>query len=209
MIKTAIIRKYKDKYRLYSKHKDKSGKRKLLGESNTLKGIKERERQVQYFKHNADDGESQDKETQMLSDLSDIAEYLEKAGFINEADEIYVVMNSIDGFDIENDLVDGSNIPDAQMNIPVSYIGGDGVGGGYSTFSVQEAQKLDDHTIQDLDKLNKTKPLSKKHKQEEEFVARTNGLSGNSPIDNANSGMWQGFSDSYFYRGSGSVEGNL
>jgi hypothetical protein len=38
-------------------------------------------------------------------------------------------------------------------------------------------------------------------------IVRSNGLDGNSVTDNQNSGMFQGFSDSYFYRGYGNLEG--
>ena len=41
------------KYRLYSRKKDKDGKRKNLGTFDTLEQAKNREREVQYFKHNA------------------------------------------------------------------------------------------------------------------------------------------------------------
>ena len=98
IIKTAIIRKLKSgKYRLYSKKKGPDGERRNLGTYDSLDGAKKREQEVQYFKHHADDGETYDKETQMLSDLSDIAAYLEKAGFTDKADKIYAVMDAMDG----------------------------------------------------------------------------------------------------------------
>ena len=46
-----MIRKTKSGYKLVSKKKGKGGKRKNLGTSKTLSGIKKRERQVQYFKN--------------------------------------------------------------------------------------------------------------------------------------------------------------
>lgn len=95
--KIAIVRKVKGKYKLYSKHKGKDGKRRLLGTYNTLKEVKDRERQIQYFKSHSDDGMADDKETRMLKDLSGIAAYLESAGYVDKADKIYAVMNAIDG----------------------------------------------------------------------------------------------------------------
>lgn len=97
IVKIAIVRKVKGKYKLYSKHKGKDGKRRLLGTYDTLKEIKKREQQIQYFKHHSDDGMVDDKETKMLKDLSDIATYLESAGYVDKADKIYAVMNAIDG----------------------------------------------------------------------------------------------------------------
>ena len=134
IIKTAIIQKLKGgKYRLYSRKKDpKTHKRHNLGTYDSLAAAKKREQQVQYFKHQADDGKSDDKKTKMLSDLSDIAVYLEKAGFIDKADKVYAVMNLVDG-SLEQYLVDPYPIPDDQRNVEnQGYIGGDGTGGGYS-----------------------------------------------------------------------------
>lgn len=50
---TEIIEKSlnKDEWCLYSKKKDKSGKRKNLGCYRSKKGAEEREKQVQFFKH--------------------------------------------------------------------------------------------------------------------------------------------------------------
>ena len=45
-----MIRKYKNKYILYSKKKHK-GKHKRLGEFDSLKKAKVREKQINYFKH--------------------------------------------------------------------------------------------------------------------------------------------------------------
>lgn len=46
-----IITKRDGKYCLVSKKKDKSGKRRNLGCYDSLEGAKNRERQVQFFKH--------------------------------------------------------------------------------------------------------------------------------------------------------------
>src|SRR5574337_360013 len=98
MIKTSIIRKEKGKYKLYSKKKNpKTGKRRLLGESDTLEGIKKREKQVQFFKHHADDQETLDKDTRALKLISEMGQYLESAGMIEEANEMYALMDDVDG----------------------------------------------------------------------------------------------------------------
>ena len=48
---TEIIRKTDGKYCLYSKKKTKAGKRRKLGCYSSKAGVKQREREVQYFKH--------------------------------------------------------------------------------------------------------------------------------------------------------------
>lgn len=96
MLKTAIIRKIDEGYRLYSRKKDPSGKRRNLGTFKTREEAKKREKQVQFFKsQNVDDKSNE--ETQMLSDLSEISEYLEDAGFIDEAKKISKIMYLVDG----------------------------------------------------------------------------------------------------------------
>lgn len=210
MIKIAIIRKLKPgKYRLYSKKKGPGGKRRNLGTFDSLSAAKEHEKDVAYFKHHADDGESDDTETQMLSDLSDIATFLEEAGFVDKSDQVYAIMKAVDHSLAEDYLIDGSNIPDAQKNVPVAYIGGDGTGGGYSMLNMQEGQKLDDQTIEELEKIHKKPPISKREPQKDEAVARSNGLQGNTSLDSSHSGFFQGLSDMYFYRGTGSIEDNM
>jgi len=218
MIKISIIKKLPSgKYRLYSRKKDpKTHERRNLGTFDSLKAVKEREKQIQFFKQRADDGKSDDKQTKMLSDLSDIGEFLVQSGMVDEADKVYMIMEAVDGGLKEDNLIDGSIIPDDQRNLEnAGYIGGDAIGGGYSAFNIPEAQKaddeaeLDDQTIKTLEKLPKKMPLSKRDLQGGEAVARSNGLSGNSPIDNQSSGFFQGFSDAYFYRGSGSMEDNI
>jgi len=58
------------------------------------------------------------------------------------------------------------------------------------------------------DKMIKAMENSDEDEQDNvDMVARNNGLQGNSPIDNQNSGSFQGFSDAYFYRGYGNLEG--
>lgn len=141
--KIAIIRRLPNgDYRLYSKKKGPDGQRRNLGTSDSLSGIKQREKEVQTFKHMSDDGAADDKETKMLSDLSDIAGYLESAGFTDHADKIYMVMNAMDG----QNIVDHNLIPDAQRNTEnQGYIGGDGIGGGYSLLNTpMTGQPADD-----------------------------------------------------------------
>jgi hypothetical protein len=329
MIKIAIIRKLDNgQYRLYSKKKGPDGKRKNLGTYDSLSGAKQREKEVQYFKHNADDGMADDKETKAISKMSDMATFLEQAGMIDAADKIYVAMNAIDG-SLEDDLIDPfSNHIDEQMNVggPVGTSGSVG-GGAPSMFSVQEAQRIasiaelldkrgafeisdelekmirDILAQQEKEKLEKEKEIdhrdelqieyddydnydkvehedvndknevergvieidmscsdkfsynmvrrltkiaddldqsglydeanaidnmifdaikkledsktkrdiknevSKIDKQNEDALARSNGLAGISVTDNQNAGSFQGFSDAYFYSSYGNLEG--
>jgi hypothetical protein len=96
IIKTAIIRQLPGgKYRLYSRKKGSDGKRKNLGTYDTRAGAEKREQEVNAFKHMADDAD--DKSTKMLKDLSGIAKYLEEAGFVDKAKEVYSIMGAIDG----------------------------------------------------------------------------------------------------------------
>jgi len=239
LIKTAIIQKLKGgKYRLYSKKKDKSGKRRNLGTYNSLAGAKKREREVQYFKHHADDGSADDKETKALSKLSDIAGFLEEAGFIDASDKVYMAMNAVDGSLCEDNVIDVTKLrPDDQVNVggPQQEEGGSAgsMQENRGTFSIQEAEKLAnlantldkqglyeeadaiDDILKVIKKLEKKEKNKKKHKvkdkdkkkQKEEAPARSNGRVGTGVTDNQNAGMFQGFSDAYFYSGYGNLEG--
>jgi hypothetical protein len=196
IVKTSIIKKLKSgKYRLYSRKKDQSGNRRNLGTYDSLSGAKEREKQVQYFKHHAEDGAADDKQTKMLGELSNIATYLEEAGFIDKADKVYAVMSAIDGSLAEDEdyLLDPFLIPDDQRNIENQGFGGgeSPIGGGYAGLGVDEAMRSEDGIEQD----------------NVDIAARNNGLMGNSTTDNQNAGGFQGFSDAYFYRGYGNLEG--
>lgn len=118
MIKIAIIKKLPNgKYRLYSRKKDKSGKRRNLGTYDSLAGAKKREKAVQWFKHHSDDGMADDFQTKTLSRLSNIATYLEEAGFIDAADKVYMTMDAIDGDLKEDNVVDMFVNTDEQMNV--------------------------------------------------------------------------------------------
>lgn len=255
MIKTAIIRKLPDgKYRLYSRKKGPDGQRRNLGTYTSRAGAEQREKEVQTFKHMADDKD--DKETKMLRDLSGIAKYLEEAGFTDKADKIYVVMSAIDS-SLSDNLADHTIIPDDQRNIEnQGYAGGESpIGGGYGMLGVDEAQRSDDkeynpykelyemkvkeserlkeyvvHLQDKIDKLyyilEKVKEMysipleavdprtliERPEKEDEEqdnvdAAVRSNGLRGITVTDDQNAGSFQGFSDSYFYRGYGNLEG--
>lgn len=236
MIKIAIIRKLPNgKYRLYSRKKGPDGERKNLGTFDSLGAAQKHEQQVQYFKSHADDGLADDKETKTLSKISDIAQYLEKAGMIEKAKELYNVMALIDQSLSKVDNA-ADFIPDNQRNIDnQGYIGGDGTSGGYSMFSIQEgvrghfirtltrlANKLDSLgntdlaneidsiikglVVSDIPKKRKRKK-SVKQEQGVDPLAGANGHVGTEVTDNQNSGMFQGLSDAYMYTGYGNLEG--
>lgn len=195
MLKVAIIQKLKSgKYRLYSKKKGPDGNRRNLGTFDSLEGAKKREKEVQFFKHHADDGESNDRATQMLKDLSDIAIYLEDAGFVDEANKVYETMNAIDG-SLEQNIVDPYPIPDAQMNTAnQGYEGGESpIGGGnYSGLSVGEGMRTED---------------GKDEQNTVDMVASSNGLMGNTVTDNGAAGQFNVLNDAYFYSNIGNMEG--
>ena len=133
MIKLSIIRKENGKYKLYSRKKNpKTGKRRLLGESDTLEGIKKREKQIQFFKHYANDQDTQDNETKVLHRISETGQYLENAGMIEKANEIYAAMDSFDCFD---------NYIDNQINTEnQGSLSNEGFSQG--TFNAPEAERL-------------------------------------------------------------------
>lgn len=247
LIKTAIIKKLKDgKYRLYSRKKDKSGKRRNLGTFPSLAAVKKHERAIQFFKHHSDDGMIDDFQDKTLKRLSDIGEFLEEAGFIDSAKKIYDAMDCVDPslkeLDNEDYIIDmSSGISDLERNIggprgePGPYSGG--AGDSPSMLSVDaptligneilkklikianildskelydEADAIDDllKTINDLKEIQENKKTQRtgpdeKEKQDEEVVARSNGIGGNTSIDNQNSAMSSGLSDAYFYRNYG------
>jgi len=197
MIKTAIIRKLQEgKYRLYSRKKGPGGERKNLGTYTSRAGAEKREQDINAFKHMADDKD--DKQTKMLRDISEIAGYLEEAGFVDKADELYVTMALIDGsLDEGQNTSDPNLIPDDQANrANQGYIGGDGTGGGYSGLHTPMigTQMIDD-------------PLPGVEQDNVDMIAAVNGIRGNSVTEDQNAGMFQGFSDSYFYVGYGDLQG--
>lgn len=240
--KIAIIRQLDGgKYRLYSRKKGPDGKRKNLGTFDSLSAAKEHEKDIQYFKHHNDDGMADDKETTLLSKISDIAQYLERAGMVEKAKYLYNVMALIDhSLDDEDNIVDHNLIPDNQRNIGnQGYIGGDGTAGGYSLFNVPEsytvskleliklikvANNLDEKgetsladfidaiiegiIVEDEDtKSKKKQEKSKDDKEGVDTMVGANGHVGTGVTDNQNAGMFQGFSDAYFYSGYGNLEG--
>jgi hypothetical protein len=235
MIKTAIIRKLKSgKYRLYSRKKDKSGKRRNLGTYDSLKAVKEREKEIQYFKHHADDGFADDHQTKIVSKISDIAQYLEEAGFVNASDKMYAAIDNIDdGFDdnivdpfahSRNDIQMGRSKPEGYGSFGPGLFSIDQpviiaknlihlANGLDSKGLYDEANKLDKiiaelsemiDVIRKLDKHRKRKN-KQEDKQKEEVPARSSGLVENEVTCNQSSGMFQGLSDAYFYTGYGNL----
>lgn len=148
MIKTAIIRKLKSgKYRLYSRKKDKDGERRNLGTYDSLAAAKKREQEVQYFKHHADDGKTDSKHDKVVNLMSDMAGYLEEAGFIDASQNVYDAMCAVDGSladdeDYAYDMV--ASTPDVQNALPGSLpyeMTGEVAGGMQGVFSVPEATR--------------------------------------------------------------------
>lgn len=146
--KCAIVRKIgPKKYRLYSKQKGPDGKRKNLGTSTSLEGIKEREKEVQTFKHMADDGKTESKCDKVLNLMSDMAGYLEEAGFMDASQNVYDAMFAVDGSladdeDYAYDMV--SSTPDVQNALPGSLpyeMTGEVAGGMQGVFSIPEATR--------------------------------------------------------------------
>jgi len=98
IIKTSIIKKLSSgEYRLYSRKKDQSGIRRRLGTHDSLLDAKAHEEQIQYFKHYSLEVVADDKQTKMLGELSEIATYLEEAGYIEKSSLCYDLMSAIDG----------------------------------------------------------------------------------------------------------------
>ena len=232
--KIAIIKKLPSgQYRLYSKKKGKDGKRKNLGTFDTLEQAKKHEQEVQYFKHNSDDGQTDDKETKVLSNLSDIATYLEEAGFIGEADKVYMSMSIIEKDD--DDALDSFYSNDAQRNSDggTGIMSGNPGGGSPSLFSIDVAAKMAsvaddldeeeryneadaiDDVLKIIQKLDKGRMVRQKERvreqkympQGDEAAARSNGKHNITVIDDQNAGMFQGLSDAYMYSGYGNLEG--
>ncbi len=235
-------------YRIYSKKKDpKTKKRRNLGTFSSLSGAKKHLQEVEYFKHHADDGKNEDRDTKILSKLSDIATFLEKAGYIKAADKIYFAMDAVDGsFDYADDSI-VSNTPDVQNALPGSMdymMTGEVAGGMQGAFSIPEAEKvaslankldgmglhdeadeLDDvlkemlsddadmhEIIGDLEEKHDNKKKKRVKPGEKDkagigVLVDSNGHVGTGVTDNQNAGMFQGFSDAYFYSGYGNLEG--
>lgn len=233
MLKISIIRKLRSgKYKLYSKKKDKSGKRKNLGVFTSLEQAKKREKEVQYFKHHSDDGMADDKETKVLSKLSDIATYLEEAGFTDRADKVYTIMNNIDG-EMDSDVIDsdyytptehgfrGTFDPGAAQCLATLANEFDKIGLYDCADAIDNilvanilstgTNKLDNmlEIIEKLDCVLKEKKLNKVEPDEKpmegvDAISRSNGLMGNSFTDSQNIGM---FGDMYFNNSYQNQEG--
>ena len=190
--KIAIIRQLSSgKYRLYSRKKDSHGQRRNLGTFDSRQAAEEHERDIAYFKHHSDDGQADDHETKMLKHLSDIGQYLEKAGYVDKAKDIYDTMCLIDPSldDDEQNAIDLPSGNDIQMNTEnMNYVGGDGTGGSYSLFSIPEAQFADDE------------PLPGQDTNDTDILAGAVGIRGNTLLDDPGASMGQGLSDSGFYQ---------
>ena len=126
IIKTSILKKLPSgQFRLYSKKKGPDGKRRNLGTFDSLSAAKKHESEVQFFKHQNNDGMADDHETKTLGRLSHIATYLDEAGFIDGADKIYKAMDCIDPNLQEDCIIDQNcNRIDRQVNIDGGYSGG-------------------------------------------------------------------------------------
>lgn len=233
MIKIAIIKKLKSgKYRLYSKKKDKSGHRKNLGTFDSLSAAKKHEGQVQWFKHHADDGNADDKETSALKKMSDIAGFLEEAGLIDAADKVYMAMDAIDGsLSNDEDYLDDSittRQPDNQMawsgTMPYEMTG-EVAGGMQGIFSIPEAEKLaslanklDQKGLYDeADQIDEMLNIIKKLEQEEDTKVKPTkkekegvdvvvDSNGHVPTDVSQHSGFSGMSDAYFYSQYGNLE---
>jgi hypothetical protein len=232
MNKIAIIRRLpgSGRYRLYSKKKDKSGRRKNLGTFDSLSAAQKHEGQVQFFKgQGADDQYADDKHGKTLHDISRIAQYLERAGFIAHAKELYAVMDSIDG-SLDDSCDD---IPDAQLNpeninhtdavwsdreyspIDMAGVGQFGLPGPVTVAFLQQLTKTAHEfdlkgLIEEADELDELLvQLTREHEEQDNIdsVVGANGLVGSSVTDNQNCGLFQGMSDSYFYTGYQQQEG--
>jgi hypothetical protein len=219
MIKIAIIRKSKGKYRLYSKKKNpKTGKRKLLGESTSLEGIRKREKEVQFFKHQADDYAD---DYDPIEDLSNTASYLEEAGYIAESDQLFDIINRMEPDDEDYTYDCYVNRTDRQNN-------NEGVGGESPSWgadaaiptsaSLQEkiitANKLDEEGKYEeadaidaelIEEVEKLKPNKKPPKPKKVNVPGLVGL--NTTTQETTPGS-AGMSDAYLFRPSGTVEHN-
>lgn len=139
--KVGYIRKLPSgKYRVYSE----SGRN--MGTYDSKEDAKKRLGQIEYFKNNdkADDNKGS-KKKKMLKELSNIADYLEEAGFIDQADKVYGAMGAIDGMEEQYMIDVYYSEPGANSVIP-QYSGGESpIGGGsYSGLSMDVGQPADD-----------------------------------------------------------------
>jgi hypothetical protein len=216
MLKIAIIKREKGKYKLYSKKKNpKTKKRRNLGVFDTLAGAKKREKQIFFFKsQHADDGADEDNEDRIYSKLSDIAAYLEASGFIDEADELY------DAIDIKEDdcgdefLANGREFTDGRLdnNDNPSF----GIPGAMASLAnkcdelglYKIADLLDSQMAEIIERLEEENQIEPEEVvlKDEEAVANSN-CKGSTSFENSPGSA--GISDAYFYRGSGSVENNI
>jgi len=159
-----------------------------------------------------------------ISQLSDIAKYLEEAGFAENAKCVHDAMCAIDGSLDEEDNLDDNIRPDAQYNTggPIGYSGEVG-GASPSLFSIDEAEKLasladdmdqkglyDEASEIDEMMLQHLKELADKEledEEEDENIDALVGANGKGNIGVTDAGGFAGLSDSYFYRSYNNLEG--
>ena len=184
--------------------------------------------------------------------LSDIAKFLEDAGFIDASSKIQCAIDMLDDGDFLDDAIT-TRTPDVQHAVPGSMpvtMTGEVGGGMQSIFNVPEAEKIaaladeldqkglhdeadeldsilkdiidgdeedgeDDELleiIKDLEETRDKKTKCKVEKDEDDkegigTLVDANGHRGITSIHDQNSGMFQGFSDAYFYSNYGNLEG--
>lgn len=140
----------------------------------------------------------------MLDKLTKIANTLDQKGLYDEA-------NIIDNI-IKNAIANHFLIPDDQLNIEnQGYAGGESrIGGGYSGLSVDEAMRAEDGEELWLNDDVFDEECDEEVEQDNVDIAvHSNGLRGNTSIDDQNSAMQQGLSDAYFYTGYQNLEGRF
>lgn len=198
------------KYRLYSRKKDKNGKRKNLGTFDTLEKAKKHEQEIQYFKHTA----SHD-----IKSLEKIVDDLKGEGDDESAKQIEEYLEAIKKTNYTPNV-----IPDNQMNSS----GPDNIYSGQimsspswsADYAIASAVKIMEKFANDPD-FYKNKDSDKIYdnmldllqyaidmfeQDNIDGVVGANGTMGNSVVENQNSGSFQGLSDAYFYSGSGSSD---
>jgi len=195
-----------------------------------------------------------------LSDLSNIAKFLEEAGFIDAAEKVHCAMDAVDGSftcDKEDNLNESAvtMTPDVQNALPGSmpvHMTGEVFTGSPHSFNAgigmpiaalriemvklandldqkgmyDEADELDgilkelldsedDEMLEIIEELEEDRDDKKKKKVKPDeddkegvgVLVDSNGHVGTGVTDNQNAGMFQGFSDAYFYSGYGNLEG--
>lgn len=160
--------------------------------------------------------------TEALSRLSDIAKYLEEAGFAENAKCVHDAMCAIDGSMEGEDLLDDNIRTDEQYNTGGS-IGYSGEAGSASPslFSIPEAEKLaslankmdqkglydEASEIDELLKELEEELFEDDEDEEDENMDALVGANGKGNVGVTDAGGFAGLSDSYFYRSYDNLEG--